>query len=118
MTELADVQDLGSCAARRMGSSPTIRSQIFVSLFTAETVLQSSVAGQVRNKNVCRETSKRMSGMRHGLGAFLFPVSEEADSCCFKICGKEFQDNTALSDKIQTKNVKQHREYGKILERP
>ena len=28
MTELADVQDLGSCAARRMGSSPTIRSQI------------------------------------------------------------------------------------------
>ena len=27
MTELADVQDLGSCAARRMGSSPTIRSR-------------------------------------------------------------------------------------------
>ena len=52
MTELSDVQDLGSCAARRMGSSPTIRSQIFVSLFTAETVLQSSMAVQVKNKNV------------------------------------------------------------------
>ena len=25
MTELADVQDLGSCAARRVGSSPTTR---------------------------------------------------------------------------------------------
>ena len=44
-----------------------------------------------------------MSGIRHGLGVFLFGVSEEADSCCFKICGKEFQDNTVLSDKIQTK---------------
>ena len=61
-----------------------------------------------------------MSGIRHGLGVFLFGVSEEADSCCFKICGKEFQDNTVLSDKIQKnrKDVKQHREYGKILERP
>ena len=28
MTELADVQDLGSCAARRVGSTPTTRTNI------------------------------------------------------------------------------------------
>lgn len=27
MTELADVQDLGSCAARRVGSTPTTRTR-------------------------------------------------------------------------------------------
>lgn len=28
MTELADVQDLGSCAARRVGSTPTTRTKL------------------------------------------------------------------------------------------
>ena len=28
MTELADVQDLGSCAARRVGSTPTTRTML------------------------------------------------------------------------------------------
>ena len=28
MTELADVQDLGSCAVRRAGSSPTTRTKL------------------------------------------------------------------------------------------
>ena len=30
MTELADVQDLGSCAERRVGSTPTTRTKIKV----------------------------------------------------------------------------------------
>ena len=28
MAELADVQDLGSCAARRVGSTPTTRTKV------------------------------------------------------------------------------------------
>ena len=34
MTELADVQDLGSCAFRRVGSSPTNRRKIHSSKMT------------------------------------------------------------------------------------